>query len=97
MASLTTTLAAGGTAVLIADYLDRRLGVSHDVNMIRKLLRLKREYAGRRAQGEEEGGHRGGTRERREGGREGEGDEAREKEPERGRVRERRGRTREKR
>ena len=43
MVNLTTTLAAGGTAVLIADYLDRRLGVSHDVSMIRKLLRLKKE------------------------------------------------------
>ena len=43
MVNLTTTLAAAGTAVLIGDYLDRRLGVSHDVNLVRKLLRLKTE------------------------------------------------------
>jgi hypothetical protein len=44
MVSLTTALAATGSAVLIADYLDRRWGVSHDVALIRKLLRLKKEY-----------------------------------------------------
>jgi len=47
MVNLTTSLAAAGTAVLIADYADRRLGLSHDVIMIRKLLRLKKEYAAR--------------------------------------------------